>query len=58
MKNINWYFIGNMAAVFWVLNLTIDEKRKLKLMRRNLRDVSDPFNVPETQFRELYRYSM
>jgi len=56
--NLNWYFIGNMAAAFWVLNLAIDERRKLKLMRRNLRDVSDPFNVPETQFRELYRYSM
>jgi len=57
MKNLN-YFIGNMAAAFWVLNLAVDERRKLKLMRRNLCDVSDPFNVLETQFRELYRYSM
>ncbi|XP_018406199.1 PREDICTED: uncharacterized protein LOC108782420 [Cyphomyrmex costatus] len=46
-----------MEAVFWIVNLVIEERQKLKLMRRYLRDVSDPFSVPESQFLQLYRLS-
>lgn len=55
---VNLYniLIGKMAAVVWILNLAIEEKRRLKLMRRHLCDVSDPFSVPEVQFIQLYRY--
>ena len=46
-----------MAAA-WVVLIEVDEeKRKLQLIRKNLRDLSDPFSIQESQFRLLYRYA-
>ncbi|KYM94046.1 hypothetical protein ALC62_15337 [Cyphomyrmex costatus] len=33
------------------------DRRKLRILRKHLRDISDPFDLPEKQFRHLYRLS-
>lgn len=45
-----------MAAA-WAVLIAADEVRKrLQVIRKNLRDLSDPFSIQESQFRFLYRY--
>ena len=34
-----------------------EQRRSLIINRRNLREVSDPFNLPDARFIELYRLS-
>jgi len=45
-----------MAAAMVILIAAIQERQKLQLIRKNLRDLSDPFTIQESQFRLLYRY--
>lgn len=44
-----------MAAAWWVLQLEHNEKHILKIRRRELRDLSNPFEIPESQIMALYR---
>ncbi|CAL1681089.1 unnamed protein product [Lasius platythorax] len=46
-----------MAAAWVVLIVADEERRKLQLIRKNLRDLSNPFSIQESQFRLLYRLS-
>ena len=45
-----------MAAAWWVIQLAEEEERRhLKLQRRQLRDAANPFEILESQFLFLYR---
>jgi len=46
-----------MAAAWWVLAIANNEEERnlLRMQRRQLRDTTNPFEIPELQFRSLYR---
>lgn len=45
-----------MAPAWWVMQIANNEERNLlRIQRRTLRDVVNPFEIPESQFRSLYR---
>lgn len=45
-----------MALAWWVMQIANNEERNLlRIERRTLRDAVNPFEIPESQFRSLYR---
>ncbi|XP_018392383.1 PREDICTED: putative nuclease HARBI1, partial [Cyphomyrmex costatus] len=45
-----------MAVAWWVLQIAAnEEKHLLRIERRQLRDATNPFGIPESQFISLYR---
>lgn len=45
-----------MAAALIILIVADEERKKLQRIRKNLRDLSNPFTIQESQFHLLYKY--
>lgn len=46
-----------MNFVILVLGDAHDRRNMLRIHRRSLRDATDPFQIPEARFKELFRFS-